>query len=202
LTKALEGAASQGAETGLIHLYDLNYKGCISCFACKRKGGKSYGKCAAKDGLTPILARVEEADALILGSPNYLGYPTGMMKAFLERLVFQYLVYDSNFTSLLKKRMPVGFIYTMNAPADWMKALGYDQTIKSIEDMMRLYFGSAESLLVCDTYQFDDYSKYVAPRFDAVAKAGTREKQFPVDCKKAFDMGVRISQKVTEMTVK
>ncbi|SPF52384.1 hypothetical protein SBF1_5670010 [Candidatus Desulfosporosinus infrequens] len=35
LNKALEGAASQGAETELIHLYDLNYKGCISCFACE-----------------------------------------------------------------------------------------------------------------------------------------------------------------------
>ena len=32
LEKALEGAKSQGAETELIHLYELNYKGCISCF--------------------------------------------------------------------------------------------------------------------------------------------------------------------------
>ena len=32
LEKALEGADSQGAETELIHLYDLNFKGCISCF--------------------------------------------------------------------------------------------------------------------------------------------------------------------------
>jgi multimeric flavodoxin WrbA len=35
LKKALEGAASEGAKTGLVHLYDLDYKGCISCFACK-----------------------------------------------------------------------------------------------------------------------------------------------------------------------
>jgi hypothetical protein len=28
LEKALEGAASQGAETKLIHLYDLDFKGC------------------------------------------------------------------------------------------------------------------------------------------------------------------------------
>ncbi len=35
LKKALDGAASQGPKTELIHLYDLNYKGCISCFACK-----------------------------------------------------------------------------------------------------------------------------------------------------------------------
>jgi len=40
LEKALAGAASQGAETELMHLYDLNYKGCISCFACKTIGGK------------------------------------------------------------------------------------------------------------------------------------------------------------------
>ena len=45
LNKALEGAASKGATTELIHLYDLNYKGCISCFACKTKNGKSYGRC-------------------------------------------------------------------------------------------------------------------------------------------------------------
>lgn len=37
LNKALEGSASLGAETELIHLYDIDYKGCTSCFACKRK---------------------------------------------------------------------------------------------------------------------------------------------------------------------
>ena len=30
LEKALEGATSEGAETELIHLYDLNFKGCTS----------------------------------------------------------------------------------------------------------------------------------------------------------------------------
>ena len=49
LKKALEGASSQGAKTELIHLYDLKYKGCISCFACKEKGGKGYGKCVVRD---------------------------------------------------------------------------------------------------------------------------------------------------------
>ena len=70
LNKALEGAASKGAVTEMTHLYDLNFKGCISCFACKLKGGTSYGRCGVKDELTPILAKIEEADAIILGSPN------------------------------------------------------------------------------------------------------------------------------------
>ena len=68
LEHALAGAASQGAETELINLYDLNFKGCISCFACKLKGGKSYGKCTVKDGLTPVLEKLAQADAFILGS--------------------------------------------------------------------------------------------------------------------------------------
>ena len=66
LKKALEGASSQGAETRLIHLYALNYKGCISCFACKTIGGESYGRCAVKDDLTPILQAVLGVQSLIL----------------------------------------------------------------------------------------------------------------------------------------
>ena len=77
LKKALEGASSQGAQTELIHLYDLKYQGCISCFACKKKDGVSYGKCAVKDVLKPIFEKVETADAVIFGSPVYLGTITG-----------------------------------------------------------------------------------------------------------------------------
>ena len=93
LKKALKGAASQGADTELIHLYDLNFNGCISCFACKIRGGKSYGRCAVKDGLAPILKKIEAADALILGSPIYFGNVSGEMRSFMERLLFPYFTY-------------------------------------------------------------------------------------------------------------
>ena len=43
LENALEGAKNKGADTELIHLYDLQYKGCRSCLVCKRKNTKSYG---------------------------------------------------------------------------------------------------------------------------------------------------------------
>ena len=67
LEKALEGAASAGAETEIVHLYDLDYRGCTSCFACKMVGGKSEGRCAMRDGLTPVLKKIEEeAGALII----------------------------------------------------------------------------------------------------------------------------------------
>ena len=69
LQHGLDGAASTGAETELIHLADYQYKGCISCFACKRKGAKSNPLCAFKDELTPVLEKTLAAKALILVSP-------------------------------------------------------------------------------------------------------------------------------------
>jgi multimeric flavodoxin WrbA len=42
LNKVLEGAESQEAEIELVNLYDLEYKGCESCFSCKAIGNKIY----------------------------------------------------------------------------------------------------------------------------------------------------------------
>ena len=193
LKEAMAGAESKGARTEFIHLYDLDFKGCISCFSCKLRGGKSYGHCAVEDDLKPLLGKIEQADALVLGSPIYLGNLTGEMRSFLERLVFQYLVYDEEMSTLLKKRIPVGLIYTMGAPEDRMREAGYDRNAKSIDAFMSNIFGSAESIIVNDTSQFDDYSKYVAPRFDPVQKEKRRREVFPEDCKKAFELGARLA---------
>lgn len=95
LEKALEGAASKGASTELVHLYDLAYKGCTSCFACKLLGGASQGRCAMQDELSPYLAQIEqEADAIVLGSPIYFGSISGEMRSFMERLLFAPLIYS------------------------------------------------------------------------------------------------------------
>lgn len=121
LAKALEGAASQGAETELIHLYDLNFKGCVSCFSCKTIDGPSYGRCAVEDDLAPILQKAAEADAFILGSPFYFGTVSGEMRSFMERLMFPYLAYAGPPRSLFPRKIKTGFIYTMNAPEEGMK---------------------------------------------------------------------------------
>jgi multimeric flavodoxin WrbA len=194
LEKALEGANSQGAKTKLIHLYDLNYKGCISCFACKTKGGKSYGKCIVTDDLKPIFKKIESADALIFGSPIYLGNVTGEMRSFLERLVFQYLTYTDPPGSLFNRQIITGFIYTMGVTEEAMNQLGYSQFMNLISMFLTRTFGSSESLCCFDTLQFKDYSKYVAPRFDPESKIKRRNEVFPHDCHKAFEMGQRLAK--------
>jgi len=191
LTKALEGAASQGAETELIHLYDLDFKGCKSCFACKTKGGESYGKCAVKDDLAPILRRVEEADAIILGSPIYYGTVSGVMKSFMERLMYPYMTYNNPPQTLFPRRINTGFIYTMNVTEKEMERSGWGQHVGFNKAMLQIIFGGSESLFCYDTYQFEDYSKVVNDLFDPEKKAKRRKEVFPLDCEKAFQMGAR-----------
>ena len=197
LNKALEGAASQGEGIELIHLYDLDFRGCKSCFACKTKGGQSYGKCAVEDDLRPILKKVLQADAIILGSPIYFGTVSGEMRSFMERLLFPYRPYADERDprqSLFPKKIPTGFIYTMNVTEKQMKALEYDQHSLLNERVLKLIFGSSESLFSFDTYQFKDYSKMVADRYDVEHKTKRRKEVFPIDCQKAFEMGARFAK--------
>ena len=194
LAKALEGAASQGAETELIHLYDLSFKGCKSCFACKTRGGESYGRCAVEDDLTPILQRAAEADAIILGSPFYFGTASGEMRSFMERLMFPYLAYSGPPRSLFPRKINTGFIYTMNARQEGMKPSGQEARVTGNERLLTMLFGASESLCSYDTYQFEDYSKVVADLFDPEEKAKRREEVFPIDCEKAFEMGARFAK--------
>ena len=87
LKAAAEGAAAAGAEVEYIDLFDLSYTGCRSCLACKRKGAERP-KCFWRDDLSPVIDRIFAADALIIGSPIYLGDITSQVIALLERLHF------------------------------------------------------------------------------------------------------------------
>ena len=193
LNSALEGAASRGASTELVHLYDLDFKGCISCFACKRKGGKSLGRSAFRDGLTPVLEKIEQADAVILGSPIYFHNITAGMRALVERMTFQYLQYDAANPTVFPRKLPVGFIYTMNVTETMLQDFNYPGLLSPVEQAATRVFGHAESLFVTDTCQFDNYDNYVAPRFDGAAKAKRRREEFPQDCAKAYAMGVKFA---------
>ncbi len=193
LKHAAEGAAAQGAGTELVHLYGLDYKGCISCFACKEKGGKNYGRCAVRDELSPVLERVRECGGIVLGSPVYLASVSGAMQSFLERLIFPYIKYTQPPGSLFPGKIPAGFIFTMGITEQGMKEAGYEHRFAAIERLLRIIFGTGETLLSFDTCQFDDYSRFVAPRFDPAEKLKRRDEVFPLDCRKAYKMGARIA---------
>ena len=192
LQKALDGAAAQQAETEIFHLYELNFKGCVSCFACKTKNGQSYGRCAVKDDLTAILKKVENLDVIILGAPIYYGSVTGEMKSFMERLLFPYSTYTDPPGTLYSRKIRTALIYTLNAPEEAVQERGYDKYFQANEMTMERVFGFSETLCSFDTYQFEDYATYVAPRFDPLKKAKRRAEVFPRDCEQALALGARL----------
>ncbi len=75
--------ATQNIETEIIHVGNMDIKGCISCGQCKD------GYCKfSDDSLREIVDKIYAADALILGSPVYYSGIAGTFKCFLDRLFY------------------------------------------------------------------------------------------------------------------
>lgn len=187
LQNTLDGAKSQGAETEFVHLIDLKYQGCISCFACKRKNTKYIGKCALSDDLSPILEKAMAADAVVLGSPIYVGDITGLMRSFMERFAFMNISYSNKKNWHETSPKNGAFIYTMNGTKVQSKLFSYIYMMNT--GILKKFGGHTAQLLSTNTYQFDDYSKYDALKFDEKKKKKTRENIFPKDCNKSYNIG-------------
>lgn len=192
IERCLDGAKEMGAETELVNLYDIDFKGCISCFACKRKG-IVIDKCAMKDDLEPILQKIRDCDALILGSPVYFDSVTGEMRSFWERLIFPYTSYESKPSSFGSK-IKTAFIYTMNVPRFALQIMGYNKIFRQNKKQLKTTFGNSTSLVVTSTYQFDNYDKYAISIINGNRRLKRKETIFQKDCEKAFSLGKKLSQ--------
>lgn len=188
LEHALQGAASAGAQTELIHLIDLNFTGCRSCFACKRIGGKSFGRCAARDDLSSVLDRILTSDAVVISAPVYFGDVPGMVRNLFERLWFPGLMYRRDGACAYDKKVKVGLIYTMNCPDEHF----YDGLIGGHKNTFERFFGETKVICATETLQFDNYDLYVGDMFDVPRRQEKHEKVFPQDCERAFQMGFEL----------
>lgn len=196
LEKALEGAASVGAETELIHLYELNFKGCLSCFSCKLLNAEHT--CAIHDDLTPVLEKLKSADAVIFGSPIYFMSITSGMRACLERFFFPFITYSATVQTFFPKPLPMAFIYTMNIKEE--DAVPFKSLFNSFEQFSgRIFLEQAKVLFSCNTWQYSDYDKYMHGYFSTVDKAAARKQQFPKDCLAACQLGAGLVNRAKEL---
>lgn len=193
LRKGLEGAKSVGAEVELVHLADYRYSGCVSCFACKRKGVKPTGRCAVNDELSPVLEKALRSDSLFLGSPIYFGDVTGWMRSFMERLIFPNISYSDASYSNFSGSISSAFIYTMNM-SNHAESL-FEYVFRMNSSVLQTLKGTSDYYVAGDTYQFDDYSQYEAAMFNVEHKAKVRDEQFPKHCAQVFEMGVDLGKK-------
>lgn len=187
---ALKGATSKGAEAERIDLGRLNFSGCKSCFACKLKDGKSFGRCAVRDELTPVLEKILAADAVILSTPIYWGDVTGMVRNLVERLLFPGLTYKKDGTVAYDKAVDVGLIFTMGMP-DLSQVQHVVEELSG--NMQYILRGKLEIVTTHETLQYNDYSKYVGD-YKLDVKEKIHQEQYPIDCRHAFEMGARLAE--------
>ena len=187
ITEASKGAESAGAVVERYNLFRLEkYTGCISCFGCKKE--KNKGHCICRDGLTPVLDAIREADGLIIGSPNYLGDLTSSFRALYERLIFQNLTYNAETPCCNQNVIPVLLLMTSNAP-DTL----YIDVMKKYQQVLSMFVGPTEIFVSGDTLQIPDYSKTDWPwYFDGEAKKQRHETVFPEECRKVYDLGAAL----------
>lgn len=81
---ALGVIEGQGIQTELVSLQGKEMKPCTGCYDCVKQA-----RCTLKgDDFDEILAKIREAEGLILGSPVYLSSVVPQMMAFLSRATF------------------------------------------------------------------------------------------------------------------
>ena len=189
MKKFAEGAqtVSEEIEVKTVRLYDLDYKGCMSCMACKVKG-KATHVCKFKDALTPVLEEIAQADGLVLGSPNYFGEITGQMRSFLERLTFPWLSYN-DYSITAPKRMPVLLVETQNGTRESNNCNGYG----TMEYPIMKALGEPERLTAYNTYQVKNYDRYELTGFSEESKRKYREEHWEEDLQSAYDSGRRMA---------
>ena len=188
LKSAIQGAESAGAEVTRFDLFRLEkYTGCISCFGCKKE--KFKGHCICRDGLTPVLDAIREADGLIIGSPNYLGELTASFRALYERLIFQNLTYNRETPSCNPRSIPVLLIMTSNASEGM-----YDKLLEGYKNTFTRFIGPTTVFVSGNTLQLKDYSTTDWPwsMFDPEAKIIRHDTVFPEECRKAAELGATL----------
>ena len=188
-----EGAKSEGdIEVKRICLYGMNFKGCVSCLGCKLKG-RTSNVCVFKDELKPVLDEIAHADGLVIASPIYLGTVTAPLIAALGRMVFPWLSY-MDWSCKSPKKMPVAFMYTMNAPEEQ-----FPMCHKQLELMETLIGntlgGDVFRVNAFNTYQVKDYDRYEFAPGTAEAKAAYRDAHWQSTLDEARETGKRLAEK-------
>lgn len=83
LRTVLAELEEEGISTELIPLAGQTLSGCRACYRCHEN---KDGRCViAGDAVNDYIAKMRDADGIILGSPTYFSDITAVMKALVER---------------------------------------------------------------------------------------------------------------------
>ena len=79
--EVLKAAREAGGETDIFLISEKQVAPCDACGSCFQ-----VGSCIVKDDMQELYAMMEEADALVFGSPVYFGTVSAQCKAIMDRM--------------------------------------------------------------------------------------------------------------------
>ena len=194
IEKFSEGVKSvdKAIEVKHVRLYDIDYKGCYSCLACKVRGKASH-ECKIKDGLLPVIQEVNQSDGLVLASPVFFGRWTGQVQTFIERFTYPWLSYE-DFSITPQRKMPLALILTMNGmPSD---AEAVHNKMNTEENFLLAKLGDMDRIDVCNTLQVKNYDRYEMDAMNPEGRKKYNAEHWEEELQQAFDAGKRMAEKI------
>lgn len=159
----VEGATSKGAKVDIVATAFLKYKatGCTSCRRCQTI--KEYA-CVIKDEASPVLAKMAEADVIVMASPLYFYGVSAQLKLVMDRMFCLYK-WDNAAGTMTTPLKGKKLVLIASAYED----IGLDAMEKPFV-LTADYSGMGfESLLVPDAGESGDVKTHAAVREKAVA---------------------------------
>ena len=139
VNKILEGAKERGAETQVWNYADLDIKPCKGCLGCVQGD-----RCVIDDDMQELYSALFQADALVLGSPVYMGQMSAQAKMFTDRLFAQI---TPRFSPKFKEKnagKKLVLVFTQGNPDPGMFQAYFDYT----KSMFRLLEFDVKEMLV------------------------------------------------------
>ncbi|MBR1607421.1 MAG: flavodoxin family protein [Clostridia bacterium] len=186
----IEGVRAENpeAQVQVIRLYDYQFTGCRSCFACQLKKNRGNLQCWVKDDVAPLLKDTYHADGIVFASPIYYMNVTAQLRLFWERL---------QYPGPSGRTVPTALIYTMNANAEQL-----EKYMKAPLDINSMYLNACfhqepQVINSCDTFQYNEKDIYNdAFRAPAERKWQRHEAQFAADLEAARQAGAEMVRRI------
>ena len=170
-----------------INLYDLNYKGCYSCFGCKLKSLENI-RCVVKDDIYDILYNIRHCNGFVYASPIYFSDANGELKSFFERLMYP---------GPVESQIPIYAIYTMNADEEKLEKV-IRPALNTIKKSLRQNFKvDVEEFFAFKTLQRNNQELYrPSSHTNPQERIERHETQWPIDLQSAYEAGIKFANKI------
>ena len=103
----MKASIESGAETKIYNLAKMNIGCCTGCEYCKKND-----TCVQKDDMVLLYNEMKTADAIVIGTPIYMGDMTGQLKMFIDRC---YALKDADRTPRIPAGKKFGIVITQGA---------------------------------------------------------------------------------------